>query len=264
MYDRNPEERIQKVLNKDEADFGKWCEQDIITSYDSFKSEIEKKCLNPFTSLVKKDHVLFIKVEDDSFTDISKVSVSFKISHSLEVSVFYKNMHLPIENFKWILESKEGKDLKCDKWSKFDTLISQFSGYTDNSTGIRDRIIILKEFLKEALILDTEINEEKITKIKFILEQLELCLASQKRYSPDLLIWAATLSYSFPGAYLSLRKTNVLTLPHHVYLRQFLAKIGPNNPGINYAHKAFLKEKSKFLQNEDKVVTLMLDEIYVN
>lgn len=83
---------------------------------------------NTFTTLAKKHYVLLIKLEVDSFIDISKVSVSFKTSHSLEVCVFCKNMHLPIEKFKWLLKYKEGKDLMCNKCSKFNTLISHFSG----------------------------------------------------------------------------------------------------------------------------------------
>lgn len=72
------------------------------------------------------------------------VSVCFKISNSLEVQVFHKNVCLPSETFKWILQSEEQEDLKCDKWTKFENLVSHLNGFTDNSIGTIDTVLILK------------------------------------------------------------------------------------------------------------------------
>lgn len=109
--------------------------------------------------------VSFIKLKDDSFSDvplITVVSVCFKISSSLEVQVCHKNVCLATETFKWILQSGQQENLKCEKWTKFDNLVSQLCPEwfhsLDNSVGIIDKIInlvnVLKHTLKAGSILD--------------------------------------------------------------------------------------------------------------
>lgn len=208
--------------------------------------------------------MLFVKIDDNGYSDVPSISISFKVSSDLDVSVFFKNLCLPEEKFSWLL-SEGSSDLKCDRWSKLDNLVSCLSNYSINDiVSLDEKVAFLVNNVKEGLLLDFNLNVEKAAKVKFALEQLELSFANQIKYSAELLIWAASLSYSHPGAYQSLRKTNMMTLPHHIYLRQFLSKIGPNSPGIGPLQKSYLKEKSKLLKNEEKVVTVMLDEIYVN
>lgn len=40
---KTPEERVKQVLQRDEENFNEWCQQDTITTFDSFVSEIKKK-----------------------------------------------------------------------------------------------------------------------------------------------------------------------------------------------------------------------------
>ena len=261
---KNPQERVKQLQARDEACFSKWCEQDNIPNFDSFKSDLQKRTVYPFILSVKDDYVAFIKLKDDSLSDIPSISVCFKVSSSLEVQIFHNNVCLPTETFKWILQSEEEGDLKCNKWTKFENLVSHLNSFTDNSIRNTDKINNSVNFLSQAILSDPDLDEKTATKIKFSLEQLKLAITKQVRYSSELLIWAATISYSFPGAYNQLRRKSALTLPHPVYLRQFLCKIGHNTPCIGPSQIAFLREKSKYLQDSDKVVTVMLDEVYVN
>lgn len=241
-----------------------WCEQDRITNFDSFTSEIKHKQVNPFFSIIKEDYVLFIKVDDNGYGDVPSVSVCFKVSNNLDVAAFYKNMCLPVDKLSCILGDKHNLALKCDRWSKLDNLVSCLANYNSDTVSLNDRVTSLVNVVKEGLLLDADMDVERASKIKFALEQLDLSLANRNKYSAELLIWAASLSYSNSGAYQSLRKSNMMTLPHHVYLRQFLSKIGPNSPGIGPLQKSCLKEKSELLSDEEKVVAILLDEIYVN
>lgn len=258
---KDPEERKQQLLQRDEEAFKRWCEEDKINNFQVFTTEMKKKNVRPFSVIVNDDSVLFLKLQDQ---DIPSILVSFRVMSDLEVQAYYKNIPLPAEKLKFILGCEGQDGLKCDRWSKFETLVSHLSSYEESNIELSDRVLILVNFLKEALALDCEKEKLKHNKIKFAVEQLELSLLKQLRYSSELLIWAATFYYSFPGAYRMLRNTHVVTLPHPVYLGQFLTKIGPNSTGIGHSQRAFLKEKAKLLQHNDKVVTLMLDEVFVS
>jgi len=125
---------------------------------------------------------LFFKLRDGKITKCPTITVSFKVPRNLDVNVFYKNMELPLDNFKWILQTEDGQFLKCERWTKFENLVSHLQSYNDDSLDVGERSMLLINFLKEALDSDT-LDAEKVFKIKFSLEQLELLLEYQIRYS---------------------------------------------------------------------------------
>lgn len=61
---------------------------------------------------------------------------SFKVKADLSVSAWQKGIALPPTKFNWIL----GSDSLCSLWSKFDSLLSHFGGYQDDSTTDMDKI----------------------------------------------------------------------------------------------------------------------------
>ncbi|PSN31256.1 hypothetical protein C0J52_27800, partial [Blattella germanica] len=96
------------------------------------------------------------------------------------------------KSFKWILQSEEDGDLKCNKWTKFDNLVSHLNSFTDNSIRTTDKIINSVHILNAILSIDPDIDDMTANEIKFALEQLKLTVSKQIRYSAELLIWAAT------------------------------------------------------------------------
>lgn len=83
------------------------------------------------------------------------------------------------------------------------------------------------------------------------------------RYSPELLIWSCTMYYSFPAAYKFLRSTDSLILPHMSYLKKICCNSAVGRSGINEAHMRYLSEKLKMLKEDDKLINILFDEIYV-
>ena len=71
----NPQERVQQVLERDEGCFSKWYEQDSIFNFESFKSDLQKMTVYPFSVTVKDVYQASIKLKDESFSDIPSVSI---------------------------------------------------------------------------------------------------------------------------------------------------------------------------------------------
>lgn len=179
---RKPEDRLQEVLLREQEELRVWCEQDNIVCFDSFTAKVKDRDVEPFISIIKEDYVLFINVVDIKYSDVPTLSVSFKVSKNFDVCVFYKNLCLPVEKFSWILQSEGSEDLKCNKWSKLDNLVSCLANYSYDNIPLTDQVTSLVNVVKEGLLVDSDIDIERTGKIKFALEQLELSLATRNKY----------------------------------------------------------------------------------
>lgn len=83
-----------------------------------------------------------------------------------------------------------------------------------------DKVSHIVNLIKKNMINFDETSHE-LSRLNFLQEQLNLIEnIKQPRYSPYILMWACSIYYSYPAAYYFIRQTNVLTLPHPVYLKK--------------------------------------------
>ncbi|KAF2884903.1 hypothetical protein ILUMI_21274 [Ignelater luminosus] len=80
----------------------------------------------------------------------------------------------------------------------------------------------------------------------------------------DTLIWACALQTTFPGAYIRLRNSDVLTLPHPQYIRKLMNKLSLENTNMKNDHLAYIKNKTACLDEKELIVNLLIDEICIN
>ena len=116
---------------------------------------------------------------------------------------------------------------------------------------------MLSRYLIETV--DDSDNDEIRGLIQFICEQLHLCqLAVQGRaYSKELLTEAFLLFISSHSAYPKLK--NLLILPSLRHLQQLSSytSVVPSEIDVEY-----LEERKKALSDDDKLVVLLIDEVY--
>ncbi|KAG8175396.1 hypothetical protein JTE90_023762 [Oedothorax gibbosus] len=160
------------------------------------------------------------------------------------------------KSFKGLFED----NYKCDRWSKFVNLLAQLSKL-DKPTELS----LFEKVSPAVRVLEKAISEledfSKSSKLIFMKGQLELLEMKQPRYSPDVLLWSAKLFFAYPAAYLCVRNSKVLSLPHPSYLRK-LSHIMKS--GVNSDHFLYLKKKANLLKPNERVVNLLFDEIYVD
>lgn len=111
-------------------------------------------------------------------------------------------------------------------------------------------------------ILADESEEKLSNNIGFLKEQLNL-MFSKKMNCATTLIWFATLFFSFPAAYKSIRFTTRLTMPHPRYLQRFTTKLGMGSSGIDESHINYLKKNVSYLKPHERICNLLIDEVYV-
>ena len=101
--------------------------------------------------------------------------------------------------------------------------------------------------------------------VHFMCEQLKLILMKKINYSSELIVFSSLLYYSSPKSYYFLKSFGNLILPSNSTVRR-LTYIMKSSPEIEQSDVYFLhyiKEKFRFLNPNDKIVTLMIDEIHM-
>ena len=107
-----------------------------------------------------------------------------------------------------------------------------------------------------------ECEDDKKKVLEFILDQLKLlCVSKQQfRYSISSMILFSLLHTISPHAYKFLRSTGYVLLPHPRTIQRLCSTLTTN---ILNDNDAFLKKRSNLLQESDRTVIVMMDEIYI-
>ncbi|XP_018904570.2 uncharacterized protein [Bemisia tabaci] len=242
---KDPAEREQDMAQVQlKRNFQLQEEKDIIPSFEKLKEGLSKRN-ESLKSILHPGYIILIKAEDDEFDTVPFI-ICAKISKELTVKVFNNFAELPGEMFKSCL----GPNLKCDRWS-FDSLIQMLP--QRDIRPLKEKVICFAEKISDAVVWSEPVADsetERAAKLNFLVEQLKLAVATNIRYSPEMLKWAAAIFYTFPGAYKSMRATQQLTLPHQRYLRKLLCKIGNDGCRMGPTQRAFLIEKFKLLSED--------------
>ena len=135
----------------------------------------------------------FIKLEENEDSACPPIKFCFKVTQNLSIRVWESNTLLSNSNLKFIL----GKNMLCDRSSKFDSLLIYLSG---QASGPDSKILSKECELMLYKLADTYTEDEKIrSKIIFIVEQVFLSTQGHQKYSADTLIWSSLMYNSSPS-----------------------------------------------------------------
>jgi hypothetical protein len=96
-----------------------------------------------------------------------------------------------------------------------------------------------------------------------IIEQFVLLFNQQHRYSPDAVVFAFRLLCVSRAAY-SFVRDRILVLPHISYLRKLSSIFNVNLDTHDAGYFGYLREKANVLQDHERHIVLLLDEIHVS
>ena len=261
MKRKSPEDRREQILQNDELNFQVWCQQDKIADYEDLMGKLKNINLLEFSSKIDVEYVVFYKLETK---DIPFVMVSLKFFKDLSVQVCLNGCKIPSEKYRWIL----GDSLLCTTCSTLESLLSHLNAFNnsctslDTDTKLNNLCSTMDDYISELLNSDHDNALPLIQKLKFLKEQLELCVCTQPKYSSETFLWASSLFFSFPGAYVQMRNSCILTLPHPSYLRRLGADM-KSEVGLKASQINYLKEKSKCLKPHERIVNVLFDEIHI-
>ncbi|KFM70347.1 Transposable element Tcb1 transposase, partial [Stegodyphus mimosarum] len=134
----------------------------------------------------------------------------------------------------------------------------------NNENSFKNLLSVTQGLLRE---LEKYAPEHKKKVVQFIFEQLSLLLLhkNNNRYSSDLLVLSSLLFSISPHCYKFLRNSAYVTLPHPSTLKRLFSEYNVD-PKVEQIPENFLnyaKEKIRFLEENDKYVTLIVDKIHI-
>ena len=141
--------------------------------------------------------------------------------------------------------------------------MDRIKAWSEEASAVsRDTKIAMALTLLEASLEDMDEGSDEYRNYQFLIEQLKLAIKTKysRAYSPQLLIMAYRLHASSATAYKVLKNANVICLPSTTTLRKVTRRLNDNS---GLSNTAYLKLRWSKLNQFDRNVLLMIDEIYV-
>jgi len=108
-----------------------------------------------------------------------------------------------------------------------------------------------------------EEESEEFRKISFLKDQIGLVFSSSThKYTPEFIWTALTWMKTSPALYRLLRTDGLLTLPSPVYLKQISSSFSLET-GLSESVLAYLKKRIEPLSKEERLVSLIIDEVSI-
>ena len=114
----------------------------------------------------------------------------------------------------------------------------------------------------ETLLETNAIDQEKKSKVQFLIEQLQLLhkVPTRRRYELSTLATCMTLFKTSPAAYKELLSDNILTLPSVQHLRRLSSALTVDLE-FSESTVSYLKARFSRLNERERVISILLDEV---
>ncbi len=237
-------EKVKQMLEKDK-----------VTSFEELKNRIKDIDLPDNVHVISKDKsVLFICFKDGTDSEPMKIQYYLEVEETLEFNMAVGTCKISPNRVSHINNS--------DKVKTFSAM-SEILFFLQTAEDTKGKKFL--HVISETLQVEAETMEDPILKRKvlFLAEQLFLALSQKfaRKYSSDLLAAAVLWKTTSTALYKQLLREDCLTLPSLSLLSK-LSKSVTTDTGISQASIGYLSARFSKLNEREKYVVLMLDEIY--
>uniref|UniRef100_A0A6P7GTB0 Uncharacterized protein LOC114346153 n=1 Tax=Diabrotica virgifera virgifera TaxID=50390 RepID=A0A6P7GTB0_DIAVI len=254
---KNPETRRAEISLREENNVKEFENEDLILDFNQLVQHVSEKIeLKKWQIKVVEERICFYLLNIDSHCSDKciKVISNINITKELLVSVYMKDIQLSPQDLKWILPF----DCKLSRWSQLENMLSRYSFCFES---LNDNNFKITNICSE---IDRVIENTDIDKIKgilaFVKNQLMLLTATRAKYSLPTVLFALTIYNQSTSCYNIIRQ--YLNLPTKRYLQMITSSfhVSPDDQLENN----YLSYVASNLNDREKVVNLLVDEIYVN
>ena len=195
-----------------------------------------------------ENYVIFLLLSNVDRSDSQPcIEASIKVLNTLEFVIFVNGLKVPNSKVGHLLKTKT----TISSVTEISNILAFVKSLAENSVPAesKDLLQLLGNFEKSP--------DDNLT--SFLVEQLTIRSASQtgRRYSPNLIILAFIWHSLSPTLYRKLR--DLFCLPSERRLQQISCR---NDVSLNNMDMDYISFRTKNLSPRDKIVTLIIDEIY--
>ena len=249
--------RYQRQYEANEILVQEFLDADLITSFEKLKEKLDAEEDWPeyiFRYSNEEKITFYSMTENDTGRPVVKYSLIIK--NDLHFAMWCNDIEIAPSKVAHICRNKI-----IDRSSSVLTIIVFLKNLSEernvpSTTTIEYCVKILDKVIPE-------LDDEKASKVSFLKEQLALSVVqkSSRRYSPNLLAYAALWENTSPALYKQILKEDILALPTQRHLKK-LTSAFTVEAGMSKSTEQYLKTRIKNLSEREKIVNLMIDEVY--
>ncbi len=247
--------RFEQEEQRYEAQVRLFLEKDKIKSFTHLKENFKEIVLPQEVHIVEKEEsVLFVAFKKND-NEPMKMDFYLEVAESLEYKLAVQSAFVPHRNIRHLNDSET-----LETFSAVTNILAYLKSLAEGR-GNESFLKILVEALQE--VACQQEDDAKRKKLGFISEQLLLVITpkNSRKYSADLLAAALMWKTTSTSLYRQLIREDCLTLPSLGHLTR-LSKALTTGTGLSKSSTAYLKARCEKLNIREKMVVLMLDEIY--
>ena len=236
-------------------------EKDSISDFTTMCNKLSDIPLpSEFLYIRKPESVLFCYISSSSFAHeaVPRIGCAVRIHTDMTFECYLNEGKISSSRFDYLLKVRNRISTITEVTNLLAACKSlcDMSGHSDASQLIGIAHDLLERFV---LLAEDEKSSGICGLIKFIAEQLHLCQLSEhaQQYSPGLLVIAFLWHMNSHAMYKRLRE--LFCLPSRRRLQQLSGSTTVSTSSIDMN---YLKTRASTLLNEQKIVLLMIDEVY--
>ena len=250
--------RRQLLISEADREAEEFLDSDKTASLDELISRLPKDFPSSWNITTTRGHGS-VFLEEVAFDDDGKPFFKFglTISQDLSFVMFVGDVQVSLAKVKHIT-----KEPKINRHSDVENILAVLNHLSDEAPAkldiVDDCVRKLEKLAQVSQSTDAQFSE----KISFISEQLKLSASSNRalKYSANLTLTAMMWQKTSPALYRVLKSDGRLSLPSVSYLRR-LSSAYHLESGLSSATTAYLSERIKALSDQEKLVSLQIDEV---
>ena len=251
-------DRTERENRRIEEQIAAFVSSDSVDSLDSLKEKMADPATtipSGFIEVSRNDCLMFFIIETEE--TVPRIRCSVKFCQNLSVILSTNDSNLPKETYSHL--STNGIITHV---SQAVNLLALAKAISLEEVGINSNIYI-ERAVSNLLIYIEKSDSEDRNKISFLVDQLRLTQMPKhhRTYSPSVLVAASNWNAVSPRCYKQILSTSLLTLPSRSTLHRIsnvLSVQSSNSETLKY-----LRVKINNLSELDRIVILLIDEVYV-
>lgn len=272
---RSPEERKleeeRRQKKKEDDDRKRFEKEDKILNFETFKRLVREKVDTDLLLFLSENKCLIYKLD---VSTIPEIKFSCSVNNNLIVEVHVNGGLISNSNVLNKFNIPILSNSFLEKWSQLNDVIDFCSNVLSGKRGKTILLGILNDTC-DSLIADLEQNPDDyvglnattensdlVQSLSFLRDQICLLFMKKNKYNLETILKSFLIYVQSTKCYNAIRLNNLLTLPHPRFLQKLTAsfKLSPSNEDET-SH--FLKAMCKDLPENDKIVSIQIDEIHI-
>ena len=251
--------RAENQNKRTEQDFAKFLAKDFIESLDMLKEKLKTLVLpDGCCSVIQTNRIIFHCF--DYKEESPKLLVSITILNNLSVAAHAQSVTIKEKHFQHLLDHGHVKSFTAllNIIAHCKALNSSGGSKEQTDFDLECAVLSLQNYCSKCLRNDVH-DPSKMELINFFIEQLQLLLMAKqaRRYSSFTVTTAYLWQLTSSSLYKKLRE--LFILPSISRLRAYSGCLSVEACSLDLS---YLKQRTEPLKEEEKLVTLMIDEVY--